>query len=171
MSAIFVDVESTGLHALSVPIEVGWGGLSMPVESHLVRDDSWLAEDGRWDDRAERVHRISKADLVALGRPPAEVAARMLAALRGKRVHSDAPSYDETWLSELFIRAGLPMDFEVAPAEWAFLEAAGGDRDTVAAALEAATRISPPAHRAARDVAYLIEVERLCARDAGPRLR
>lgn len=166
MSAIFVDVESTGLHALSIPIEVAWGGLETPVESRLILDEAWLAEDGRWDERATRVHRISKADLRAQGRPPAEVAARMLSVLRGRRVHSDAPSYDETWISELFIRAGLPMDFEVAPAEWAFLEAAGGDADVVAAALVVAGRISPPTHRAARDVEYLIEVERLCAREA-----
>ena len=88
----FVDLEASGLHAGSYPIEVGWCGLDLEPVSTLVRPlPEW--ERGGWDRNSEAVHGISRKDLE--GAPPAAEVGRMLArALEGRTVYSGAPGFD-----------------------------------------------------------------------------
>jgi len=61
-----------------------------------------------WDDIAETVHGISRAMLLAEGKPHEEVAKRMVEALTGHDLFASAPSWDGKWLSVLLRGAGLP---------------------------------------------------------------
>ena len=92
----FVDLEASGLHAGSYPIEVGWCGLDLEPVSTLVRPlPEW--ERGGCDRNSEAVHGISRKDLE--GAPPAAEVGRMLArALEGRTVYSDAPGFDWNWM-------------------------------------------------------------------------
>lgn len=162
MSAVFVDVEASGLHDASFPIEVAWGGDDLAVESFLIRDEAWLADPARWDPAAERLHGISKDTLLAEGRCPAEVAARMNATVGARVLLSTNAHHDARWLTTLFRRAGVTAAFAMAYPEDAFFDAARGDADVVRRAGLLATRTAPHRHRAAADVRHLIEKARWC---------
>ena len=56
------------------------------------------------------VHRITRGDLDIKGRPAAEVARRVVEALGGKPVFSDAPGFDGGWLDVLLSAGGYPSD-------------------------------------------------------------
>lgn len=162
MSAVYVDVEASGLHEASFPIEVAWGGSDLAVECFLIADDAWLADTAAWDPAAERLHGISKAALRAQGRPSAEVAARMNSAVGARVLLSTNAHHDARWLTALFRRAGIVAGFAMAYPDDALFEAAGGDADVVRRAGMLAMRSAPHVHRAAADVRHLIEKERWC---------
>jgi hypothetical protein len=81
-------------------------------EAHLVRppEDWGLAE--RWDEAAEDIHAITRADLLRVGRPAWDIARRMNAMLAGRALFSDSP-HDEAWLRLLFEAAGCDPAFMV----------------------------------------------------------
>lgn len=107
---VFIDVEASGLHRTSYPIEVAWCGLDLEPRSALLRPlPAWGLED--WSLESEKVHGISRPSLVAGGSDPREVAVEMAAALAGKWVFSDAPEYDARWLGRLFAETGVSPGF------------------------------------------------------------
>lgn len=108
---IVIDVEASGFGRGSYPIEVGLVLADGTRHCYLVTPSRhWTA----WDERAEAVHGISRAQLVDFGRPAAEVAWRLNELLRHQTVYSDAWSFDMSWIGKLFDAAGTPQGFRVA---------------------------------------------------------
>lgn len=174
---VFLDFEASSLTNESYPIEVGWAAEDGTRESHLIRP---APEWSDWDPKAEAVHGISRAQLLAEGEDHAAVARRVLDRLSPHAVHVTAPSWDGMWLSRLFRASGIPrhaMRFKDAGEAHfaAAVEALAGVVE--AAELEplavgiihrtvAARAGRPPAHRALADAEAELELWREVGRAA-----
>jgi hypothetical protein len=158
---IFCDFEASSFRG--DPVEVAWSMPDGRIESYLIRPAPHWTD---WSPEAEAVHGISRETLRAEGRPVEEVAARMNEALAGRVVLTDAPEFDERWCARLFDAAGLETRFRFDQAFSAIPAVPGRMPELFA---EARAR-SGPAHRAANDVRFLLELFRLsvaASRDAG----
>lgn len=105
-----IDVEASGFGRGSYPIEVGFiepQGGSFCCLIHPVAD--WQ----HWDDTAEALHGISRATLLAHGKPPEWVAAQMNARLHGQTVYCDGWGHDYPWLARLFDHVDLQPSFHL----------------------------------------------------------
>ena len=159
---VFLDFEASSLSKRSYPIEVAWVFEDGRRESHLIRPASEWQD---WDDAAEAIHGIARAELLAKGDDHSEVAQRMVDELTGHDLLASAPSWDGKWLSVLLRAAKLPRhslrlrDSDDAHRERALanlspvlsgeaLEAAVAD---VLARSEPRREGEPPAHRALAD--------------------
>lgn len=102
-----IDLEASGLHGESYPIELGW---ALPdtgeVGSVLIAPPpSWTPE--QWDSAAEQIHGLSRADLFRDGVPPEAAVERFLTAVRGRHLlYCDGLATDRVWLERLFEAAG-----------------------------------------------------------------
>lgn len=148
---IILDVEASGLGALSYPIEVG---VAIQIDqrfSRIIRPESdWT----HWDTSAEALHCIKRQVLVDHGRPVADVAIELNNLLAGQIAYSDGWVVDKPWLSQLFEAARLPMNFHLSPIELILIEPQMEIWHKVKHAVEvdlAATR-----HRASHD-AWIIQ--------------
>jgi hypothetical protein len=101
---VFLDFEASSLAKNSYPIEVAWVFEDGRSEDHLIKPAPGWTD---WDERAEAIHRISRAELER-GTPHEMVAARMLEVLSVHSLYASAPSWDGKWLSTLLRGAGLP---------------------------------------------------------------
>jgi hypothetical protein len=177
---VFLDFEASSLGRDSYPIEVGWAGEDGRDETHLIRPaPDWTD----WDPRAEAVHGLSRAQLLAQGEPHEAVARRTLEALASHDVFVSAPSWDGKWMSVLLRGAGLPRHaLRLKNADDAHHQAAaeilGGGVPAdeipllaVALLAEARARLQcgPPRHRALADAqderAVWQEVRRLAEQE------
>jgi len=111
---IFLDVEASGLHASSYPIEVAWCRHDLTAGwSALVRPAPAWGEDD-WSPASERIHGIGRLQTQLAGLPVSEVAARLNAALAGQLVMSDHPEADSGWLWRAFVEAKASPAFTMA---------------------------------------------------------
>jgi hypothetical protein len=102
---VFLDFEASSLAKRSYPIEVAWIFEDRRSASYLIRPaPGWID----WDGEAEKLHGISRADILERGTPHDEVAHVMLDQLSDHAVHVTAPSWDGKWLSVLLRAASLP---------------------------------------------------------------
>ena len=102
---VFLDIESSGLQPDSFPIEIGWVDEHGEEDGYLVRPpESWTS----WSEQSQEVHGISREQLAKEGRPVQDVASSVDRRLRNAEVYSDAPEWDEAWLTMLLAEAGLP---------------------------------------------------------------
>ncbi|MDB5540611.1 MAG: transcriptional regulator [Devosia sp.] len=155
---VFLDFEASSLNKRSYPIEVGWVGEDGEGEAHLIRP---AADWTDWDEAAEAVHGISRAQLMAEGEPHEAVCARLITLFDGNEVHASAPSWDGHWLSILLRAAGKPRHLlRLIDTEVAFVAAARERLGQGAEAAEivdlvtrarAAVDAMPVAHRALED--------------------
>ena len=160
---VFLDFEASGLTPHGFPIEVGWAMEDGTGEAHLIRPAPGWVE---WDEMAEEIHHITRAQLEREGEPHEAVARRMVAVLSGHDLYASAPSWDGKWLSLLLRAAGLPRhalrlrDTEEARqgAALAAVRAAGADPRThagllvsVLSRLQHEAEDATPAHRALAD--------------------
>lgn len=163
---LILDFEASclaGPRVRSYPIELAIGDPAAgSVRSWLIRPEPvWLAE-WDWAPESERIHGISQAQLLAEGRPRAEVAREVRASLQGRTAFSDNPAYEAYWLAVLLDEA-VPVGDLI---DW-YWQIVG--RGVVGAALlelafQAARNENPERHRAAKDVAFHMTVlERLRA--------
>jgi DNA polymerase III epsilon subunit-like protein len=153
-SPLFLDVEASGLHAGSYPIEVGWCGLDLIATSFLIRPHATWTEDD-WSVTSERVHGITRQQVMAEGIGVAEAAARLNAACAGKDVISDNPSFDQGWLSKLFREAGVTQAFalrDLSALEALVVQHAELPASELEELREQVGRYYPHIHRAAADV-------------------
>ncbi|HKV38252.1 MAG TPA: hypothetical protein VJX67_03500 [Blastocatellia bacterium] len=166
----FLDFEASSLSDRSYPIEVAWSMEDGSIESHLISPATILEWDD-WDPEAEKVHRLSRVEIVRNGERPTWVSARMNERLSGKTVYTDAPAFDGFWLSRLFTGSGGgEPGFDLANAENLIVQAIA-ICDGIAVRAEARVRIEamklearrrcPGRHRAAWDVQYLVELWKL----------
>jgi len=150
---LWIDVESSGLHDGSYPIEIGWCGASLESTAFLIRPvSSWTAAD--WSPASERMHGISRQRLVQCGQDPVDVGHWLNAACSGKTVLSDNPSHDARWLDRLYDDVGILREFDIQDAVHAAGVAAGLSRISQEEADSILARIYskfPHPHRAGPD--------------------
>ena len=166
---VFYDCEASCLGGL--PIEIGWAFVDTATgevqsESHLVKPPTTWDMRSVWDPDAQKLHRISREQLVAQGRPPFEIARRMNQVLAGRELFSDAPGDDERWLGIIFDEAGLEPTFTVRRTHAEVLIAQlvvrlGWDSIRYQAAKIDADRVSPRTHRAEADARHLAMLWRI----------
>jgi hypothetical protein len=102
---VFLDFEASSLRKNGFPIEVGWVFENGVSENHLIRPAPDWSE---WDPKAEAIHGIPRATLLAEGRPHDVVANRMVDLLSPHDLYASAPSWDGKWLSLLLRSSGFP---------------------------------------------------------------
>ena len=158
---VFYDFEASGLDG--VPIEIGWaflntnGGISSV--SHLIKPpEDWHIEDV-WDETAEALHGISRAELAERGQLPFAICRAMNAALADRDLYADGP-FDGPWMQQLFEAGGLEPTFRVHQILADIFIAkeaqkAGLATQTVQDLQARAERDSPRTHRAEPDARYL----------------
>jgi hypothetical protein len=161
----FVDVEASGLHQGSYPVEVGWSDMALEGGSMLVRPHpAWTRE--LWSPAAEAIHGITRAEALASLDGPYECAMALNDALGGHRVHTDNVDHDGHWLGMLFGRAGVRPAFGLRRLDDAWLEAMAvsgltpheGNRR-----IEAARAAFPHPHRARADALAMAATVRAVA--------
>lgn len=167
----FMDFEASSLNSASYPLEVAWSLADGSVESHLI-SPAGVAGWSDWEVKAQAVHGISRAELLAHGHAPAWVCRRLLEELGGARVvYTDCPEFDRAWLTELFAAGGVaPPGFVLgnvydllvrmlcpAACGWVQVNELIGELKRTARA-----RV-PGEHRAGWDVQYLVELWQLAA--------
>ncbi|MBU3069972.1 hypothetical protein KOI40_09065 [Aestuariicella sp. G3-2] len=114
-----IDVEATGFHPHSYPIEVGIATSDGQRYSSLIKPyPNWEY----WSEEAEAVHGISRQDLEKYGKPGKVVAEDLNRLLQNQTVYSDGWVVDKPWLIKLFDRARTPMNFWVSPLEMILTE-------------------------------------------------
>lgn len=138
----FIDFEASSLGRRGYPIEVAWVFENGVSESLLIAPvDKWTD----WDPAAEAIHGISREQLGREGVSTEIVARRLVDALQGFEVFSNAPSWDGKWLSALLRSAGLPRHaIRVVDTDAALMK--------LAAALLAPVLSSSEIHRATRKI-------------------
>ena len=159
---VFYDCEASCIGGL--PIEIGWAFVEITTgkiqsESHLVKPPSHWDMQTVWDPDAERLHRISREQLLAHGRPPLEIARRMNNVLAGRELFSDSPPDDEAWLRKIYDEARLKPTFTIRSthADVMLRQLAadkGWDSASYQAAKQEAARLAPHIHRAEADARY-----------------
>ena len=106
MIPTFIDIEASGLGNTSFPIEVAWNDSKGVITNRLVKP---VADWTSWDPEAERIHGITRDEIVAGGISPAEMCGLIRESLSGSTVYSDAPELERFWLNRLF-QAGEEVD-------------------------------------------------------------
>jgi hypothetical protein len=95
---LFLDIEASGLDERGYPIEIGWVTQDGSGGEVLIRPEpGWTY----WSRKAERIHRISRADLDRSGLPARDAARLVVAAVQSHVVYVDAPEWDAHWLGKL----------------------------------------------------------------------
>jgi hypothetical protein len=164
-SVSFLDFEASSLSDKSYPIEVAWSASGGSIESYLISPagiEKWTD----WDPASEKVHGISRSDLVAHGLDPRVVCDRMSDQLSGKTMYTDAPRLDGAWLASLFSASGREKPgFELRHIDDLIVQMicpdlAGRTQGLIKIEIlkQEARRQNPRRHRAAWDVEYLIKL-------------
>lgn len=155
---VFMDFEASSLGKDSFPVEVAWVFEDGRAESYLIRPASDWTD---WDDEAEAIHGISRAQLEAQGTPHDAVCSRLIAAVADDIIYASSPSWDGHWLSMLLRASGHPRHLlRLSDSEEAFAEAArvrlgedAHEMELVQLIAEAHNTVAdqPVAHRALED--------------------
>lgn len=102
--SIIIDIEASGLHVESYPIEIAWFDYKTgESDSFLIKPASYWVY---WDPNAEAVHGIPQEKLLVDGISVFEASDRIIERLNGRKVYSDAVPFDSMWLETLFEAAG-----------------------------------------------------------------
>lgn len=97
-----IDIEASGLGALSYPIEIAL--VDPSSGSHicwLIKPPAEWITHRSWDLGAEQIHKITLSQLLERGLPPELLVDDLCVRMAGKHVVSDAPSKDRQWLDIL----------------------------------------------------------------------
>lgn len=111
---IFFDVEASGLHLTSYPVEVAWVAhdLSRGWSALIQPAPGWGELD--WNAESGRVHGISRHQLVMVGMDVRKVAARLNVDLAEDEVLSDSPGTDGRWLQTLYAATDIAPLFRIS---------------------------------------------------------
>jgi len=109
-----IDVEASGFGAHSFPIEIG-----------VVREDGArfcklilpLEDWTHWDEEAEALHGITKANLLQFGSHAIDVCQQLNEFVGNATMHSDGWVVDQPWLTKLYAAARVEMRFRLSPLE------------------------------------------------------
>lgn len=163
-----LDFEASGLHVGSYPIEVAVADCaSGDCIAWLIKPThNWISS-SNWDSVSEKIHNITREELLDRGLPVEQVAQELSQHCKGKVVLADGGEHDRYWLRTLFEATGVPRDFTLDDyAAFARdLAVRSGRRPDLALAnseIESQIRF-PRTHRAAADARSLAEALRLIA--------
>lgn len=147
-----IDLEASGLASNSYPIEVGIVlGNGQSFEALIKPLPHWQ----HWDDEAEAIHGISRAQLMEEGQDIQHVCQQMNAFCAGKTLYSDCWVHDSRWLNLLFAEAGVAMEFKCSPMEVFLSDEELGNWLLHKTEFCRATNITP--HRALNDAIIIAE--------------
>jgi len=162
---LFLDLEASSLNPQhSYPTEVAWSLPDGSIRSCLVQP---VPEWNEWHPRVERLTGISRALIEESGRPPAEIANLLNGDLAGQTVYCDGGFHDRLWVKRLFQAAKRPCHFSLRDITQLIPPTMARDADwpgRLRDLKQQARRDAGPAHRADRDVAFLIRFYGLVAR-------
>ena len=105
-----LDVEASGFGRGSYPIEIGFVEPAGAMFCALILPD---AEWQHWDASAEALHGITRATLLAHGKPVRWVACALNERLRGLTVYCDGWGHDYVWLARLFDCVDMQPSFHL----------------------------------------------------------
>lgn len=109
-----IDIEASGLHPGSYPIEVGIVLSNGRTYEALIQPfSSWT----HWDSNAELLHGISREMLKREGRDAFDVCNEINQLCAGKTLYSDCSVYDSSWIKKLFTFTNIPPKFHCASIE------------------------------------------------------
>jgi hypothetical protein len=175
MRPIFLDCEASSLSHDSYPIEIAWSDEQGNIESHLINPYGYPKDYTDWAPDAQAIHGLSRNFLSKKGKHPEVVANRLNQALKGKVVYTDAPDFDGMWVNRLLDAVNMKRSFEFGnvesllrknlPMEY-WLSDSSGRFHVNALYVKARKQCGLDAHRAANDVAYLLELYRI-SREVG----
>lgn len=111
MKLNFLDIEASGLHDTSYPIEIA-------VLMHSGEIYEWLLKPmpkwTYWDVKAEKdCHNLTRSFLIKAGLDATEVATKLNRLLDGEIIYSDAQYWDSFWITKLFTDTDVKCLFEV----------------------------------------------------------
>lgn len=141
-----LDIEASGFGAHSYPIEVGVVRSDGERYCKLIKPfDDW----DFWQDSAQDVHGISRADLYEYGINGTQICLELNAFLANEVAYSDGWVVDSPWLSTLFERSQVQMQFTLSSLELILKEAQMEQWHTVKD--EVIDSLSLARHRASND--------------------
>ncbi|HVI90711.1 MAG TPA: hypothetical protein VM659_20605 [Dongiaceae bacterium] len=150
---LWLDVEASGLHIGSYPIEIGWCRIDLDPVSFLIKPlKAWGSDD--WSAASMNIHGISRNQLFELGAEPRDIAGWLNTVCCGKTVLSDNPAHDSIWFRKLYVDTNIEQDFGLRDAVHAAGVAAGLSGLSQSKAQELLERIHrrfPHPHRAGPD--------------------
>ena len=156
---IFLDCEASSLANDSYPIEVAWSNSDGEIESFLINIYRYPNGYDDWSREAQSLHGITKQYLSEKGKEPEFIVEQMEKKLKGKRLLTDAPDWDEFWVRRLYESVSVKCELEFGNAVELF-----HDLEPYHSVYQSqARKIAGHAHRAESDVKYLLEMYRLCA--------
>jgi hypothetical protein len=107
---IILDIEASGFGAGSYPIEIGYADASGDTWSAQVQPQAgWV----HWDDKAEKLHKQSRQQLVEHGQTPHAIATHLNLTFTGQTLYTDGWYQDFVWLHSLYDAAGLNPSFKL----------------------------------------------------------
>ncbi len=104
----FLDIEASGIHEDSYPIEVGWVDTEGNESSFLIKP---IPEWTHWDLKAQQIHAIPRSVLLDQGITIHQACLALNKQLGAEDIYSDAAVYDGEWLKTLFNAAGIKPSF------------------------------------------------------------
>nr|WP_250807370.1 hypothetical protein [Neorhizobium tomejilense] len=160
----FADIESSGLHEGSFPLQFGWCGLDLKTSVVLVKPEPQWTPD-LYDDGSFEIHGIPYETAVAEGLPAREVAAILNRELAGKAVFSDSDKWDSYWAMKLAEATDIPLRFGLDPFD-KVIETFGPVADSWCITryhriLEAVDIFYPHTHRADEDAQRMAALTRM----------
>ena len=121
-SVQLIDVEASGLHLESYPVEVAILTAGARISSWLIAPEpEWT----HWSREAERLHGLPRARLELEGVRPS-VVVRQLSSLLARSngiMYSDAAEWDFDWIKTLYLAVGATLDFQILPLQELLSEA------------------------------------------------
>ena len=145
-----LDIEASGIHPDSYPIEIG---ILLPNGESYCSLIKPTAEWSYWDEKAEAVHGLSRQMVCENGRSVNEVAKTLNQYLEGLTVYSDCRVLDHPWMLRLFEAAGLTPAFSLRDIIYLLSEEEYDNLGDVKQSIEKSLGISR--HRATNDAKVL----------------
>lgn len=148
-----IDIEASGLHIDSYPIEIAILVNGEIFSWLIVPEHSWR----HWDQAAERLHGISRDQLVNHGQKARYVADAINDTIANTNglLYSDAAAWDTEWIKTLYDTVGALPQFHILPISDLLSEAEHLLFQDKCNALANTARYRR--HRAAQDVKIIYE--------------
>ena len=161
----FADIEASGIHEGSYPIQFGWCSLDLKTSVVLVKPEpEWTLE--LFDPHSYEMHGISYHEAMDKGVDATEVAHRLNGELQGKSVISDSVNWERYWTTTLSDTTNVPIRFDYNDfGKMAEKFGSVFDRWCVARyhrLLEAVDTFYPHTHRADEDALRMAALTRMC---------
>ena len=173
MTVFFLDCEASSLSWNSYPIEIAWGSCETEIQRYLISPASVVAWQD-WSYRSQRIHGISKNQLLRQGVSPEAVCDAIEAALIGRSTYTDNPDWDAMWLGKLFCACARELPpIDIQNIDSLLIELLCPDPKGRLEGLKQVLRLKAKArglvnqrHRAAADVEFLLTAYELAVQQS-----